>query len=158
MVPEGIQVYSRGALLNDAWFIMMSQLIITPLLYIFSPWYYLKEFQKWLLRRHISQGHGYQINQKEANQIYESPIFDPAFAYAAIIRDMFMVIFLQPLFPFSGLIGLFCIFFLYWSQKYRLLRHALRPIPISVQISRATGFILSLGPLVYGVGLLAYFS
>lgn len=156
MRPAGVKIYTNGGLLPDAWLVLMGQLIIVPLLYIFNPPLILLYLKRMLLLLKLKMGKGNSITQVQANRVYEYPNFDPAFAYAGITKVVFMVLFFQPLFPISGFVGVGCFFLLYWSQKYRLLRKASRPIPINLKSAYSTNFLISLGPLIYSIGSIIF--
>lgn len=149
MYPE-TPIYGRGAILSDAWFILIYMVLVNPILNVFSPWLGLKLLGKFMVQRKVKGGNA-QVTQAEAHAAYELPVWDPAFAHAGMVKDVLTCIFFQPILPLSSVFGLACLILMHWSQKVRLLRYSVRPISIGDDISKVALYLLSLGPLVYGV-------
>jgi hypothetical protein len=149
-VPNGVQVYHNNGLLYDAWTIMIGEVVIPPLKVLLNPYIFLKIFTRLWMRFKIEFLSGV-VTQQELNRAYEKPIFDPAKTYAQVFRTMGIVIFLQPLFPISGLLGFLCFFFLYWCTKLGLLRQSSRPISIASQLAYLSNFLISYILLIYGM-------
>ena len=149
--PLNDSIFTNGALLSDTWFILLGQVSTTPLGYVLSPTLIQRIFERFVIVLKLKHNCAGKVTQAQANRTFEDPKLDPAFAYAAIVRNMFMVIFFQPLFPVTGILGVVCFFLLYWGQKYRFLRRTSRPVSITVKHAKTTNYLLSLAPLVYGV-------
>ncbi len=150
MYPKN-PIYSRGAILTDAWFILIYMVILNPILNIASPWLAMNRIKKWSVQSKIKSHNANSITQSEAHSAFELPVWDPAFAHAGMVKDILTCIFFQPIFPVAGIIGVILTFLMYWSQKVRLLRYSVRPMAIGDQISSVCLYLISLGPLVYGV-------
>lgn len=146
-----VPLWAKGGLMNDAWFILLSQIVVTPVLNVFNIWYFLALWRQSKLRKSVENGTAEDLTQIEAHTIYELPVWDPAFGYADIVKDIMTCIFFQPLLPISGFMGVVSIFLMYWSQKYRFLFMSVRPMTISTHIAKTVLHLLSFGPLVYGV-------
>jgi len=144
-------IYSRGGLLNDAWFIMISQIVVNPILNVLNPWLFWTFFKKSRLRKKVASGTAGDTTQLEAHQMFELPVWDPSFCYAGALKDVMTCIFFQPILPLGPFLGIVSAFLMYWSQKYRLLRQSVRPISLTTAIAAMGAYLLSLGPLVYGV-------
>lgn len=153
MYPEE-PIFSKGAVLNDAGFILLFMVIVNPIMNTLSPWYFLALFRQWSLKKKIMGGNAQGITQSEAHKGMELPIWNAPFIYAGMVKDMLTCIFLQPLFPISGFVGILSTFLMFWSQKHRLLRHSVKPITIENQIAYSNIYLLSLGVLVWGVNFL----
>ena len=148
---KNIKIHTDGSLLMDAWILLISHMLLGPLFNIFNLALLWRAIKKLVLKFRVWTNRAKAITQLEANRIFEMPTFDPAFAYSEVIRDAYLVLFLQPLFPVAGLISLMSLFLLYWSQKWRFLRKSTRPVQIGLRPARTLTYLLSLSPLVYGV-------
>ena len=153
MYRKGVKIHTDGSLLMDAWILLISHMLIGPLFNVCNLALLWRALKKLILKFRVWANKAKTITQLEANRIFEMPTFDPAFAYAEVIKDAYLVLFLQPLFPVAGLISLMSLFLLYWSQKWRLLRKSTRPVQIGLRPARTLTYLLSLSPLVYGVAL-----
>lgn len=151
IAPLHDSIFKNGALLSDSWFMLLGQVFTTPIGYLLSPTLIQRIFERLMIKIRLKLKKASMITQAKANRSFEDPKLDPAFAYAAIVRNMFVIIFLQPLFPITGILGVIGFFLMYWGQKYRLLRRTSRPIIVSFKHAKTTNYILSLAPLVYGV-------
>lgn len=149
MFPE-VPVWGKGAILNDAWFILISQLVFTPLTNTVNPWYFVYMMRIRGLEKKIKDRTS-QVNQAQAHQMFEKPVWDPAFSFASLLSVLYTVIFMQPILPLSSVYGAVTFFLLYWSYKHRLLRMSVRPISLSDRIAISTEYFISLGVVVYGV-------
>lgn len=146
-----IPVYAKGAILSDAWFILLSTFTINPIMNIINPWLLLKCWNQRSLENKIKNNQAESITQAEAHLTMEYPMWDPAFVHAGLVKDFLTCVFFQPLFPVSGIIGMAAFLMMFWSQKYKLLRFSVRPITINNNIGQSCLYILSLAPLVWGV-------
>lgn len=149
MYPE-VPVWGKGAILNDAWFILISQLLVTPVMNTLNPWYFMFVLRKNSLEKKIREGTS-EVTQVQAHQMVEKPVWDPAFSFSSLLRVFYTVIFFQPILPLSSVYGVFTFLALYWSHKHRLLRMSVRPLSLSDSIAISTQYFISLAVLVYGV-------
>lgn len=149
MHPE-IPVWGKGAILNDAWFILISQLIFTPLMNTVNPWYFMYMLRIKGIESKIKNGTS-ELTQAQAHQMFEKPVWDPAFSFSTLLRILYTVIFFQPILPTSSIYGAVTFFLVYWSHKHRILRMSVRPLSLSDNIAISTQYFISLGVLVYGV-------
>jgi hypothetical protein len=135
----------------DAWFILISQCTVNPLMNTFNIWYYLKICNQKKLRQKVENKETEGITQADAHATMELPVWDPSWTHSAMVKDILTCIFFQPIFPISGLFGMVAFFLMYWSQKNRLLYKSNKPVTISKNIAEVTHYLIALGPLVYGV-------
>lgn len=149
MYPD-IPVWGKGAILNDVWFILISQLCVTPLTNTLNPWYFLYLFRIKSLKKKIEDQTA-EVNQLQAHQMFEKPLWDPAFGFASLLRILYTIIFFQPILPVSSIYGALTFLVMYWSHKHRLLRMSVRPVSLSDRIAVSTLHFISMGVLVYGV-------
>jgi len=149
-------LYAKGGLMNDALFILISQIIVTPLMNLLNIWYFMRKMKQSSLRKQLANGGGDNITQLEAHAIFENPVWDPASCYAGIVKDLMTCIFFQPLLPISGFMGMISTFLMYWSQKIRFTRMSVRPITISTPIASTILYFISISPLVYGISSMIF--
>lgn len=171
MYPD-IPVWGKGAILNDAWFILLFQVIVNPLMNTCNPWY----FAYWLRKRSvfkavenankkIQEGEferqsiiedPTQMTQGESHVKVEMPVWDPAFSFAGLVNGFFTIVFFQPLLPLSSAFGFFAFFFIYWSHKHRLLRMSNKPFTLNDSIGKTTLYIISLAIMIYGISTMIF--
>lgn len=152
MYPD-VPVWGKGAILNDVWFILISQLAITPLTNTLNPFYLLYILRVRSLQAKIKDGTS-TVTQAQAHQMVEKPVWDPAFSFASLLRVLYTIIFFQPILPASSFYGAATFALLYWSHKHRILRMSVRPFSLSDNIAISTQYFISLSILVYGVNFL----
>jgi hypothetical protein len=148
---KGVKIHTDGSLLMDAWILLISHMLIGPLFNVCNLALLWRAVKKFVLKVRVWTNKAKNVTQLEANRTFEMPTFDPAFAYSEVIKDAYLMLFVQPLFPVAGLISLTTLFLLFWSQKWRLLRKSTRPVQIGLRPARTLTYLLSLSPLVYGV-------
>ena len=147
-------IYAKGAILTDAWFILIYMFAVNPIMNVYSPWLFMRLLSKSSIRSKVKAGNANNITQAEAHVAHELPVWDPAFAHAGMIKDVLTCIFFQPLFPLASVVGVLTTFLMYWSQKHRFLNWSVRPFAVGHSIAYLSVYLLSLGPLVWGVGAL----
>lgn len=171
MYPD-IPVWGRGAILNDAWFILFFQVVVNPLVNTFNPWYFLYWCRKKSVLKTVEKANNDANkdpdsrgiiesdpsipNQSEAHLKVEMPVWDPAFSYAGLVNGFFTVCFFQPLIPLSAAFGFVAFFLIYWSHKHRLLCMSTKPFALSDSIAMTTYYIISLSTMVYGISSLIF--
>jgi len=115
--------YLKGALLPDALAICITNMIVTPLLNLFSSWGF-KIYLKRLLVNPLSS----KITQEHLVHLYSGPEYRIAYRYAGVFKTLFLTLFYAPLAPaFILPIGLCTLILQYWADKICLLRLATRP-------------------------------
>lgn len=155
MHPEK-PIYAKGGLMIDAWYILISQVVVTPLFQLFSPAKYMKYMFQCLLKRKVANGQAGTTTQADAHLTFEKPIFDPAFAHSTVAKIWCDLLFFQPLFPLSSGLALAAILFIYWTMKHRFLFSSVRPVTISGQIHSICLHLISLSPLVFGISSMIF--
>ena len=138
--------------MTDAWFILLYQSLVSPLLIYFDYQKIIKILKRWWLRYQIRNNRNkVTTTQEEAKILFEDPIFDPAFAYSNFcLLYMTMVIF-QPVLPLGAITGLVGLVLTYYAYKKMLLRDSKRPVMVSKDIPIITLYLLNTTPLCYGV-------
>lgn len=144
-------VYAKGALMPDAWFMMLWQVVLSPLLVAFDPAYFMKAYKRSSLRKSLLSGEKSTMTQEDCNKAFENPEFEPAFAYAAICRPLFSMVFFQPILPLGCLLGIVSLVLSLFAWKYKFTAHSKLPISISSNIAFVTLYLINLLPFVYAV-------
>ena len=101
--------------------------IVTPLLWTFSPLYYLKKTQIFLIERNEKPNLYHNLNQKELNKLYELSDMDISYKYSYIAKTLLMTFLYISIFPFGVPISLGGFFFCYYLEKYNYLNYYKRP-------------------------------
>jgi hypothetical protein len=145
-------IYAKGALLSDAWFILISQATLTPLLTFFDLSFMWTKYKVAGLLTKIQNNQVKTMTQEEAHKQLEYSDFDPSLAYTAFANVVLTMFFFQPILPICGATGLFALIMLYYAYKKKLLRDSKRPVMVTDNIAEVTLYLLNLGPFVNGVG------
>lgn len=156
--PSGLKVVfpHPGALLNDAWFIMISQAFVNPALNFFSVPTFMRMFSRQSLRKKLQKGGKPHIVQAEAQKKFEKSKFDPAVAYSSFTNIIFTSFFFQPILPsglFFALVGLLLNYFVF---KFKLLRMSKTPVQVPFTISAVVLYLLNLVPLGFGISSVVF--
>jgi hypothetical protein len=85
--------------------------IVTPLVWTFSPLYYVKKFQIYLIEKNEKPNLYHNLNQKELNKLYELSDMNISYKYAYIAKTLLMTFLYVSIFPFGVLISLGGFFF-----------------------------------------------
>jgi hypothetical protein len=150
-----IAVYGRGALMTDAWFILLYQAIIVPLIVSFFDLKYIwGVLNRWWLRRKM-QKHSMRVTttQEEAHHLFEKASFDTSLAYTNFTMLFMTMVFFQPILPMGAVTGSIGLILIYFSYKKKLVKDSKRPVMVTKDIAQITLYLLSLTPLIYGVSL-----
>ncbi|CAG9334203.1 unnamed protein product [Blepharisma stoltei] len=113
-------------LVNDILFLLLTDAIVSPLTYIFSPLYLYKVYLRRKIRNQAKKGI-IGLTQIEANKIWENPQVDMAQRYSNILKTLLVCFIFAPLFPLGLAIGLGSVIIEYWTDKIILLRRHSRP-------------------------------
>ena len=144
-------IYAKGAIMGDAWFMLLSQACLSPLLVYIDPFSYIRSMKRNSLKKKVQSGEKVTIIQEQAQTMYEDGEFDPSFAYASFANILFTSVYFQPILPMSAFTGLIALVLNYYAYKKKLLRDSKRPVMVSDDISEVTLYLLNLMPLVFGI-------
>lgn len=144
-------IWAKGALLSDAWFILISQAFFQPILTYFDIMFMFREHKVNKLLKKIENNEVKHMTQDEAHKQLEFSDFDPSIAYTSFANVILTMFFFQPILPAGVLTGFVALIFVYYSYKKKLLRNSKRPVMVSDDIAEVTLYLLNLGPLVNGV-------
>lgn len=141
-----------GALLTDAFFILLYQAAMVPLLIYFDYQKIWKVIRRWWLKRQLMKNpKRVTTTQEEAQRIFEDPIFDPSIAYSNFCLLFITMVFFQPVLPMGALTGFVALVLTYFAYKKMLLRDSKRPVMVSKDVPLITLYLLNMTPLCYGV-------
>ena len=101
--------------------------IVTPLMWTFSPDFYIKKLQIYLIERNKKPNLYHNRNQKELNKLYELSDMNIANKYSYIAKTLLMTFLYISIFPFGVLISLGGFFFCYFLEKYNYINYYKRP-------------------------------
>lgn len=148
-----IAIYARGALMTDAWFILLYQALIVPLIVSFGDVNYIwGVLKRWWIKRAIDR-HMKRVTttQAEAHHIFEKASFNTSLAYTNFAMIFMTMVFFQPILPMGTVTGLVGLVLTYYSYKKKLVKDSKRPVIVTKDIAQITLYLLSLTPLIFGV-------
>jgi hypothetical protein len=141
-----------GGLATDATYILISNAIISPLLYYYSPMVCIYK-----LRMKKVEKAAY-ISQHDANLLMESPPADMAQRYANIGKTILLTFCYAPLVPAGFFFSAVAVFFEYWMFKYLLLRRHSWPKKLSGDLAKAMMNVIPWSVLLYSVMNFVYMN
>lgn len=143
--------FTPGGLAVEMTYIYISNAVIGPLLYIFSPAYLYRVIRRRLIRRAPER-----FFQGEANAVFEGPPLDLAQRYASVFKTLIISFAYAPIVPIGLGIGLFALLVEYWVDKVLLLRRHSRPLISSGYLNRSMVRLLPWAVVVYAVMLFVF--
>lgn len=144
-------IWIEGGLLSDAFFIILSQSVLGPLIRFINISSLIKSCQISRLRTKIKQGKADKIIQVEAQKTFEKVNFNPSLAYAAFANAIFTSFFFQPILPLGQALIFVALILNYFIFKRDLIRKCRTPIQISFNIAEVCLYLLNLIPFIYGL-------
>jgi hypothetical protein len=117
-------MWADDGLSNDAWFILLGNIILPSITSITNPSYLWRLFKRRGIRKNANTT---ILTQQEANVWFEGPPFDIAQKYANNFNSLAISLFFLPMLPLSLLAGGFAILFAYVSEKFLLYRRYAAP-------------------------------
>ena len=121
--------FNDGGLASDATYIIISNALVTPLLYLLSPSMCIHKYK---VRKAEKAEY---ISQIDANLIMENPQVDIAQLYANVTKTILLTFFYAPLIPVAYLFSAVGILLEYWASKYLLIRRHGWPKKLSGELS-----------------------
>ena len=137
--------FTRGGLVFDITYIVISNAFVSPLLYIFSPVVCLHRYRIRKVKRSD------YISQHDANILIENPSVDMGQRYANMNKTVLLTFLYAPLIPVAYLFALIAIILEYWTFKYLLLRRHSWPQRLSGDLAKAMFNILPWSVLLYSI-------
>lgn len=129
--------FKPGGLITDATYILISNAIVSPIIYWMSPMVCVHKLKMKKVEK------AKYISQIDANVMYENPSVDIAQRYANMSKTILLTFFYAPLVPVGFFFSLGAIIFEYWVSKYLLLRRHSWPKRLSGELS---GIMIQLIP------------
>jgi hypothetical protein len=137
--------FTRGGLVYDITYILISNAIVTPLVYYLSPVVCLHKYR---IRKVKKTEY---ISQHDANILIENPSVDMGQRFANLNKTVLLVFCYAPLVPVSHIFGIIAVVFEYWTFKYLLLRRHSWPQRLSGDLAKAMLNILPWAVLLYSI-------
>lgn len=152
-----VPFYGKGGLVENMFFVFISNAFLTPILNLFDPTYLLKLYKR---KKAIKLGEQSTMTQKEAHLLFEESEMDLAVKNALLVKTMLLTAFFAPVIPFSLIFAILGLIFNYWVDKYLLLRRNVLPISLQNELCvnmieniEWMGLMFGLGNLIFIVGL-----
>lgn len=145
-------IWENKGLSNDAWFILLGNIILPPLTSILNPWVLIRNIKRSNI---VKAGNKCIVTQKEANMWFEAPPFDIAQKYANNLKTVMISLFFLPMFPLAipaGLVALICV---RWVEKYLLFRRYAAPKATGAKLNFALYRFFDLAILIFAVSSLS---
>jgi len=152
-----VPFYAKGGLVENMFYVFITNAFLTPALSYFDPMYFWKVHQR---RKAIKLGENTKMTQKQANELFEEPELDLAVKNALLVKTMLMTAFFAPAVPFALIFGILGLVVAYWVDKYLLLRRNALPIALQNELCvnmieniEWMGLMFGLGNLLFICGL-----
>lgn len=149
--------YRRGGLLEDMFFVFLSNALSMPLYTLFHPRYLYKIYQQ---RKAIHSGPNCPLTQQKAHELFEGPELDFPFKHAFLSKTVLVSAFFAPAIPLALVVSIVGLILCYWTDKYVLLRRCSLPASLDHALSNHilktlewTPFMLCAGSLVFIITL-----
>ena len=114
-------------LISNMIMMFLANSIVTPLVWTFSPAYYVKKLQIYLIEKNENPNLYHNRNQKELNKLYELSDMNISYKYSYIAKTLLMTFLYVSIFPFGVLISLGGFFFCFFLEKYNYINYYKRP-------------------------------
>jgi len=114
---QDINLYGKGGLLENMYWVFITNAFLTPILAIFDPVYYMKLGFQWLAERKEKKGQKNTMTQKQAHILYEGPVMAMPTKYAGMIKIVLLATFYAPAIPFSLIYTIGGLILWYWADK-----------------------------------------
>jgi len=143
--------FTPGGLAVEMTYIYISNAVVGPLLYVFSPGYIFRVIRRCRIRRAPER-----FFQGDANAVFEGPPLDLAQRYASVFKTLIISFAYAPIVPIGLGLGLFALLIEYWVDKALLLRRHARPLISSGDLNRSMVRLLPWAVVVYAVMLYVF--
>ena len=146
--------YGKHGLVVEIYNIMISNAVVTPLLYLLS----LPSILTWIhFKLAYRKGDRCLLAQQEANQLREGqPVNMPALC-AGMMKTCLLSLMYAPILPVGLAIGIVALGLQYWVSKYMLLRKHRRPIRLSDELDEVMLLLLPYGCAAYAAANFYFF-
>jgi len=153
---QDVNIYAKGGLLENMYWVFITNAFLTPVLAIFDPIYIMKRGFQWLAERKEKKGEKSTMNQKAAHILYEGPVMAMPTKYAGMIKIVLLATFYAPAIPFSLIYTIPGLALWYWADKYTLLRRNALPNAIDDDLADAMVEYLEWAAATFACGNILY--
>lgn len=109
-----INIYGKGGLIENMYFVFIVHAFLTPLVTILDPSYF---YKKWLQKKGADTEYCDKMTQRQAHRFFEGMDMDMADKYATLIRTILLASFYAPAIPFALIFSLMGLLLTYWTDK-----------------------------------------
>lgn len=152
-----VPFYGKGGMVENMFFVFISNAYLTPLLNLFDFGYFIKLYKR---KKALKLGEKSTMTQKEAHTLFEESEMDLAVKNALMVKTMLLTAFFAPIIPFALIFAIIGLTFNYWVDKHLLLRRNVLPIALQnelcvnmVENIEWMGLMFGLGNLIFILGL-----
>ena len=149
--------YKQGGLLENIFYVFLSNAILTPLYTVLDPFYMWKRFQR---KKALEAGVNCKLTQQSAHVLFEQPDMDLSFRNAFLVKTILASSFFAPAVPLAVVVSILGLICNYWTDKYSLLQRNVLPTSLNhtlndktVQLLRWMSFMFAIGNLVFIITL-----
>ncbi len=144
-------IWIKGGVLPDALFILISQAFVTPIITALNFSALWGMFKRAYCRRKFRNGTPVYKTQKQLQEVFELPEFDPSAVYATFCTLILSSFFYQPILPMSFPLAIVGLFTTFVSVKFKLVYLSKISATVGEALISSAVFGLNLAPLAYGV-------
>jgi len=155
---DAIPFYGKGGLVENMFYVFISNAFLTPILALLDPMYFLKLYQRKKVLK--TDEETLKMTQLQAHALFEEPAMDLAVKNSLLVKTMLMTAFFAPAVPFALIFAIIGLVANYWADKYLLLRRNIFPIALQNQLCNEMldrlewmGFMFGAGNLLFILGL-----
>lgn len=128
---DSVSFYGEGGLLEDMFYVFITNAILTPFLDFFDINYMIRLYKRYKAKK---KGGRSKLTQQEANAIFEQPSVDIALNHSSLISTLLSTAFFIPALPSAMIIVIIGLAGNYWMDKYLLLRRNVHPISLQNEL------------------------
>jgi len=150
-----LTIYSADGLLQNMFYVFITNTFVTPIFNLLDPEYFYKLFVR---RKFLNLGDNAVTTQKEANTMYEGPVPNMSNKYAQSIKTLLLTAFYAPAMPIAIFFSLFGLLLTYWSDKYLFLRRNALPPALGHELNTSMLEYLDLMVLFWALGNYLFFG
>ena len=143
-------VWVKGALLNDAFFVLVFINFLDPVVFFVNPLRQWNHLKRWWIRRGFKNGKLVEETHDDIKEVFEKRPFDVVVAYSSIMNLMFCTAWYEQLLPVGVpmcFLGLILRYFVYGKV---LNKDSKQPIHIGSDVPKFAIFQFRLLPFAYG--------
>lgn len=147
-------IWVKGGVLADAWFILISQAFVTPLMNLLDVGGFIRLIRRKMIRSKYRSGLPVFKTQKQLQEIFELSEFDPSDVYATFCTLILSAFFYQSILPMSFPLAIVGLFMTFVFVKIKLVYLSKISATVGEALITSAIFGLNIAPLAYGVDLI----